>query len=61
VFKNKNTNWRFVMATNSRTFIPHVVKIFSLVQKLKVGRGRGREVSKFAHVLIFKSTIFLQM
>jgi len=43
------------MATNCRTFIPHVLKNVHLVQKLKVGRSRGREVSKFAHVLIFKS------
>jgi len=43
------------MATNSRTFIPHVLKNLQLVPKLKVGRGRGREVSKFAHVLICKS------
>lgn len=59
MFKNENTNWRFVMATNCRTFIPRVLKSVQLLQKLKVGKGRGREVSKFAHVLIFnRNNIF---
>jgi hypothetical protein len=47
------------MATNCRTFIPRVLKSVQLLQKLKVGKGRGREVSKFAHVLIFnRNNIF---